>query len=109
MNVQKRDLDLIERRARAEKYCTVTYMLAERPWPWHPEDIAHLKAQVMARTDGESRIAFVETLQAQVKASTYPIDSQVLAQLLQEVSGAHALLGLGAEDGCSDEQDKAHQ
>ena len=46
----------------------------------HEASIARLQARVMARSDGEARIAQVERLKTQVEAGTYCMDSTAIAQ-----------------------------
>ncbi len=54
------------------------------------ENIAYLKAQLIARSDGEARIARVEMLKAQIEAGSYSVDAEALARKMLTMPAVHA-------------------
>ncbi|GCE27371.1 hypothetical protein KDA_28550 [Dictyobacter alpinus] len=105
MNVQRRHVDVLASANPVHTRHAVKRMLADRPLSGQAESIAYLKALVMARTDGEARIALVERLKAEIEAGTYQIDTALLSQCLQAAPGAMALIDLEVADtlNCDDQ------
>ena len=95
MNVQRKHSRALEHRTLTDTcYTTTTYPRVENNVPGQEVDSVYLKALVLARTDGEARIARVEKLKAQVEAEEYSCDNYQLARLLQASPTATALMGL---------------
>ncbi|GHO83434.1 hypothetical protein [Dictyobacter formicarum] len=94
MNAQRKHFRALEHRTLTDACYTTTYPHVENKVPGQEEDSAYLKALVLARTDGEARIALVEQLKAQVEAGVYSCNNYQLARLLQASPTATALMGL---------------
>lgn len=105
MNVQKHYVDVLASTAPTRTRYPVKNAPAGKLLPEQAEHIAYLKARMMARTDGEARIALVERLKAEIEAGTYQIDSTFLVQCLQAAPGVMALINLEVADSlnCDDQ------
>lgn len=106
MNVQRKHSRALEHRALTGTYYTTTYPRVENKVPGQEVESAYLKALVLARTDGEARIARVEKLKAQVEAGEYGCDAYRLARLLQASPVATALMGLGTNEAFTAHENK---
>ncbi len=93
MNIHRKHSRTLEHGALTDTAAT-RYPRIENKTPGQEADSAYLKALVLARTDGEARIAHIEQLKAQVEAGVYSCDSRQLARLLQASPTATALMGL---------------
>jgi hypothetical protein len=61
-------------------------------------DITRVRAHLIARLDGEARIARTEMLAAQVAAGTYQVDVQALSTALRRSPAISAFLSSAAAD-----------
>lgn len=91
-------IDIVERPEYRNTCYQARCTSVDEPMVSRGESIAQLEAQVMARSDGEDRIARVEMLKLQIEAGTYSLDSNTLAQTMQEIPFVCAILGVGAND-----------
>ncbi|GER88731.1 hypothetical protein KDW_28930 [Dictyobacter vulcani] len=98
MNVQRRYVDVLASTTPTRTRYPAKKTSADTLLPEQAERIAYLKARMMARTDGEARIARVERLKAEIEAGTYQIDATFLAQCVQAAPGAMALINLEVAD-----------
>ncbi len=62
------------------------------------DSIALLRAQLIAHSDGEARIARVKMLKARVEAGTYCVDSKAIARKMRGISHTENLSGIDARD-----------
>jgi anti-sigma28 factor (negative regulator of flagellin synthesis) len=97
-NAKKVSRGVVERPKYRHTYSGVRCTAVDTPMVSHSESIAQLEAQVMARLDGEDRIARVAMLKEQIDAGIYQPDSNALALAMQDIPFVCAMLGIGTDD-----------
>ncbi|BCL81158.1 hypothetical protein ccbrp13_36230 [Ktedonobacteria bacterium brp13] len=92
-----------ERSARESAHSTTTSGATEEYSVQHNQqgdDITHVRAHLIAHSDGEARIARAETLAAQVASGTYQVDDQALTDALRRSPATFAFLSSSAVNLC---------
>jgi anti-sigma28 factor (negative regulator of flagellin synthesis) len=80
LNVSTSHADLLQRYPQEFTRYTFVQKFVDETHSSREESIAYLQTQLLARSDGEARIAHVAMLKAQIEAGSYRVDSNALAQ-----------------------------